>query len=215
LVAGAGSPTATNADSPFTQDANSTPGGTYDYAIVQKAVFSTNTTLTVQVPEGCAIPTSGGVSAVAYSSVKAPFGMPVDVFRWEVISLYKAAASQLSPSASVWYNMASAQLSVPVGQWQLGYQGMVAADKSTTTLIHVTATLSTTNNSETDLDYTVTNQIQGASGTLEANVTSPRYKGINLTTTTPYYLNGLTGVASVFSLYLRPTTRIAAIPSNL
>ena len=74
LVAGAGSPTATNADSPFGTQASGLIDGLLDYAIVQVATFSTNTTLTVQVPEGCTIPTSGGVSSVSYSGAYAPYG---------------------------------------------------------------------------------------------------------------------------------------------
>jgi hypothetical protein len=97
LSAGAGSPTATNADSPFAVDANGTPGGTYDYAIVQKATYSGgNTTLTVQVPEGCAIPTSGGVSAVAYSSTANPFGYrdPGNVIGYAEIRANATATTQ-------------------------------------------------------------------------------------------------------------------------
>lgn len=74
-----GSATATNADSPFSLGADLVSGytdGTTDFAIVTKTAFSTNTTLTVQVPEGCTIPTSGGVSAVAYSTQKSPYGFP-------------------------------------------------------------------------------------------------------------------------------------------
>lgn len=69
-----GSAVATNADSPFTVDANGVPGGTYDFGIVTKVA---TTVATVQVPEGCAIPTSGGVSAVDYATTKSPFGMPI------------------------------------------------------------------------------------------------------------------------------------------
>lgn len=71
-----GSAVATNADSPFGQQANGTTAGTTEYGIITAATFSTNTTLTVQVPEGNAIPTSGGVSAVSYSSQKVPYGFP-------------------------------------------------------------------------------------------------------------------------------------------
>ena len=73
LSAGAGSPTATNADSPFTTDANGTPGGSYDYAVVRNV---STTTATVQVPEGNTIPTTGGVSAVDLSAWESPYGMP-------------------------------------------------------------------------------------------------------------------------------------------
>lgn len=52
-------------------------GGTLEYGIVaSKPTFSTNTTVVVQVPEGCAIPTSGGISAVSYSTNATPYGYP-------------------------------------------------------------------------------------------------------------------------------------------
>ena len=49
---------------------------TLDYGIVMAKSFSTNTTLTVQVPEGCTIPTTGGVSTVDYSTQSVPYGFP-------------------------------------------------------------------------------------------------------------------------------------------
>lgn len=53
-------------------------GSTLEYGIVaSKPTFSTNTTVVVQVPEGCAIPTSGGISAVSYSTNKQPYGFPI------------------------------------------------------------------------------------------------------------------------------------------
>lgn len=69
-----GSAVATNIDSPF----GNYLGGTLEYGIVaSKPTFSTNTTVVVQVPEGCAIPTSGGISAVSYSTNKQPYGFPI------------------------------------------------------------------------------------------------------------------------------------------
>lgn len=52
------------------------PMNATEYGIITANSFSTNTTLTVQVPEGYAIPTSGGVSAVAYSTQDVPYGFP-------------------------------------------------------------------------------------------------------------------------------------------
>ena len=62
------------ADSPFGTQASGLISSTLDYGIVQSATFSTNTTVIVQVPEGCTIPTSGGVSAVSYSGLASPYG---------------------------------------------------------------------------------------------------------------------------------------------
>ena len=68
-----GSAVATNADSPF---GNSGVSTTIDYGIVMAKSFSTNTTVTVRVPEGCTIPTTGGVSTVDYSAQSTPYGWP-------------------------------------------------------------------------------------------------------------------------------------------
>ncbi len=71
-----GSAVATNADSPFGAQADGTVSSTLDYGIITKISYSTNTTITVQVPEGCTIPTTGGVSAVSYSIQTNPYGIP-------------------------------------------------------------------------------------------------------------------------------------------
>lgn len=71
-----GSAVATNADSPFGGQADGTISSTLDYAEIVSASFSTNTTLTVRVPDGNTIPTTGGVSAIAYSTQANPYGCP-------------------------------------------------------------------------------------------------------------------------------------------
>lgn len=71
-----GSAVATNADSPFGGQADGTISSTLDYGVITATTFSTNTTLTVLVPEGNTMPTSGGVSAVSYSTQKTPYQFP-------------------------------------------------------------------------------------------------------------------------------------------
>lgn len=74
-----GSAVATNVDSPFaggSAAASAYSAGTTEYGEVFDVTFSTNTTVNVQVPYGYAIPTSGGVSAVAYSAAYNPLGWP-------------------------------------------------------------------------------------------------------------------------------------------
>jgi len=68
-----GGAAATNADSPF---ANAVTAGLLEYAEINSVAFSTNTTVNVRVPDTCMIPTSGGVSAVSYSTQSNPYGLP-------------------------------------------------------------------------------------------------------------------------------------------
>lgn len=71
-----GSAVATNADSPFGGQADGTISSTLDYAEVLSATFSTNTTITVRCPDLNTIPTSGGVSALSYSTQATPYAYP-------------------------------------------------------------------------------------------------------------------------------------------
>lgn len=113
---------ATNADSPFGLNSYQTATGTLDYALVQAVTFgSPNTTVTVQVPWGCTIPTSGGVATSAYSSVKAPYGFPTSADRWSIETKI-TAAPQLSAGGTTIgtvYNFAGVNLAVPIGRWLL------------------------------------------------------------------------------------------------
>ncbi len=68
-----GGAAATATDSPF---ANAVAAGTLEYAEINSVTFSTNTTVNVRVPDTCQIPTSGGVSAVSYSTQSNPYGLP-------------------------------------------------------------------------------------------------------------------------------------------
>jgi len=73
-----GSPTYAS-DTPFTNPVTGTSvtAGTTNYGIIMAQSFSTNTTYTIQVPEGETLPTTGGIGTVSYSTQKTPYGFPV------------------------------------------------------------------------------------------------------------------------------------------
>jgi len=143
-----GAAVATNADSPFGLQASGLISATLDYGIIQSVTFSTNTTVVVQVPEGCTIPTSGGVSAVSYSTQKAPYGMPVQEGKWEIWHGYKTQITQSSPTNSVWYNLGSVQITMPVGEWRVSYKMNLTGNRTGNGPATVHMSLSTANNTE-------------------------------------------------------------------
>lgn len=189
-----GSATATNADSPFAQAATA---GTLEYGIVTSASFSTNTTLTVQVPEGSAIPTSGGVSAVSYSTQKVPYGFPAEKLKWNIEMLQRANGSQSSPSANTWYNIGVA-LTVPIGSWTVDYQ-VLAKVVNNTNVPSIYSTLSTANNSQSDADFSSEARWTSANANGYQSYLA-RSKDLTLGSQTPYYLNAQTDQASASSL---------------
>jgi hypothetical protein len=187
LTAQAGA-SATNADSPFSQQADSTVSNK-DYAIVEAASFASDTTLVVQVPEGNAIPTSGGISAVAYSMVKAPFGMPIQRSKWAIEVHNKTDLSQASPTASVWYNLASLQVNAPIGEWFAGYEGQFGGYKSAAVEISVRTTLSTTSSTESNNLFTSITNAGGASGTIVTRQSVFLRRTLTVSTPTTFYQN--------------------------
>jgi len=192
-----GAAVATNADSPFGGQASGLISATLDYGIIQSVTFSTNTTVVVQVPEGCTIPTSGGVSAVSYSTQKAPYGFPAQRGKWVIESITKALGTQSSPTVNVWYNINSEQLNVPIGSWRLYYLGDAQANSASSSVTYQ-MTLSTANNSESNSKLTGT--LNMATHT-NSETGFYREDYIDTSSATPYYLNTRQTAGTSVTLY--------------
>jgi len=137
-----GSAVATATDSPFAGgNVTEFTDGTTEFGIVTKTAFSTNSTITVQVPEGYAIPTSGGVSAVSYSTHKIPYGFPATKSKWRINNLRKIGTSVTSNATYGAFDSNSWALNVPVGSWDVGWQtGAIFVTGSTSVYFNISAT---------------------------------------------------------------------------
>ncbi len=199
-----GSAVATATDSPFGIQADGTTAGTTEYGIVTKTAFSTNTTLTVQVPEGNAIPTSGGVSAVSYSTQKAPYGLPISRIKWRVEANYAADLSQANPVAGTYYNM-GASFTFPIGEWEEGYQAPLIVLNGTNSPIGVMS-LSTSASALTDNRFTgrTANGVATASNNTLAVIA--RSNPVTETSATLKYLIVSSITASSTSIAIRGST---------
>jgi hypothetical protein len=175
----------TTADAPWGYQAGGAISSTLDYGVIQSVSYSTNTTAIVQVPEGCTIPTSGGVASVVYSSVGVPYGFPKQKAKWTISTIVKAQYSQASATAGLWYNVGNTQISIPIGEWDLIHSAspVVAATTNST----LSETLSTANNSESNAEFTAEAGIVATNSGVTANVY--RRRPVSITTQTPYYLN--------------------------
>mgnify|MGYP003477494091 CR=1 FL=1 len=128
-VTAQGSALATNVDSPF----GNYLGGTLEYGIISaKPTFSTNTTVTVQVPEGCAIPTSGGISSVSYSTNDVPYGFPRDEGQWKITTIGKSGFTTGTLSVGVGATL-NRRITIPIGSWKVGYESIVQLNGSSGT----------------------------------------------------------------------------------
>lgn len=180
------------ARSPFTNSVTGTSvtAGTTNYGIIMSQSFSTNTTYTVQVPEGETLPISGGIGTLQYSSARAPYAFPSQKSKWEIKSVYIAVCPVSGGAANgTWYNP-STQLVIPLGEWDVAYTATPYVANGINNPSVWTA-LSTTNNGVTDPElrgYVV------FSSTANHSDVSAMHMEKSLVTTvmTTYYLNLMT-----------------------
>ncbi len=92
---------------------------TLDYELVM-AVSGAN--VTVQVPEGCTIPTSGGITSVAYSTQANPYGWVSDKGRWEIKSNLRTTSATTSNATYGAFLNGGYRLTIPKGKWQAGHK---------------------------------------------------------------------------------------------
>lgn len=119
----------------------------------------------------------------AYSRDKAPDGFPIDPAVWTVTFTDTTQRSQGSPVAGTFYNLASQQIAIPVGVWNVRMQLDIQANGSTPL---VQSTLSTTTNSITEPAMVLYQENSGSVTSSSSKQTAHMTKA--LTANTPFYL---------------------------
>lgn len=142
---------------------------------------------------------NAAITAPSYSTVKAPFGFPLNPSKWTAEITDTTLGSQASPVSGTWYNLRTISLSIPTGIWLVSYEVMLGAD-GTAANLDMRVTLSTANNSESDVDFTSAATVNPVAG-----ITIPvfRQKVLSLASKTSYFLNSKVVAASIADLYNR------------
>lgn len=141
--------------------------------------------------------TSAAISGVYYSMYKSPYAFPMNPDKWSVLVTDTTQRTQSSPTAGTWYNLGSISIIIPIGLWEISLDATPQTIYGSN-IINAFSTLSTANNSESDIDFTIY-----CAGYGYAVATLKKRKILNLTAKTTYYLNEKTSVSSTTSLDLR------------
>jgi hypothetical protein len=143
---------------------------------------------------------NAAISSPFFSKAKAPIGFPLDPLKWTVELRDTASRSQATPANGTWYNLGTLSLNIPIGAWDVEYEVLVNATDVASSL-NFSSTLSTTNNGETDIDFTVRSYIEGGGLTsLDWIVSNYRRKHLLLAAKTTYYLNAKSAQAAMDSI---------------
>lgn len=137
------------------------------------------------------------ISSPAYSNLKVPYGFPADPTKWRVEVTDTTTRQQASPANGTWYNLGTVSINIPRGLWRVKYQVHTMIDNASTAAVAST-TLSTANNSESDVDFTT--HVRG-NALIEVGATMMREKILSLAANTPYYLNSASETASASNIY--------------
>lgn len=142
-----------------------------------------------------------------YSIQKAPFGFPLDPTKWTVEVTDVTIRSQAPPSAAAWYNLGSVAISMPIGVWDTHFEASIQLNTggTATSGCDLFMTLSTANNSESDVDLTTHSNVNitTASGGSGGGYLF-RKKVLVIAAKTSYYLNSkVTQTIASSTLYNR------------
>jgi hypothetical protein len=196
-----GSAVATNADSCFTNAVTGTSvtAGTTNYGIITAQTFSTNTTYTVQIPEGETLPTTGGIGALSYSTQKTPYGFPGARVKWQLITLSKGDVNNGASTGDQYYNVNSFQMSTPIGSYVLKATITAQTTTSAGAARGVGIALATSAGNFSNLAKAVTSYV---GGTGDARGTSTLEINIDNTVATVVYVNLASLTSTATALYL-------------
>ena len=170
-----------------------TTGGT-KYGIIQK-VTSTQVTVYFGTDFSLANET---ITAPTFSKLKSPQGFDTNPSKWTREYSDTVERILAGPVNNVWYNNGAPQLAVGVGVWRIWFYVQAGTSVSGSSRVDTRATLSTTNNSETDPDMTTNwgNMAQYSS------IPATKEKVYDLASDTLFYLNtGPTSASGAVNLY--------------
>ena len=126
---------------------------TVKYFIITKVAYSSpNTTITVYGGTDYTLE-NATIESPCYSMLKAPVGFPLDPTKWTVTVTDSTRRSKTTGiSDSTWYNIdAAAQISVPIGIWNVSYMVYGSSSVTATPAWHaVRVCLSSSSNSCSD-----------------------------------------------------------------
>jgi len=147
----------------------------------------------------------GAITNPYYSMVKVPYGFPLSPIKWTEKVTSVTQYGQATPTQNVWYNInAVGKISIPIGVWNVDYSVMSYVDDTGTSLMSQT-TLSTANNSESDVEFTTGQELYDGDAAIIHNITTmaARDKYLSIASKTTYYLNTRTTEAGITSIYWR------------
>jgi hypothetical protein len=162
---------------------------------------------------------AGAITNFRYSNAKAPEGFPTQSSKWTLIQSSTTPETQANAVGSTYYNKGGS-LSIPIGDWNLGYHGTfrITDSDATDAGCDIRSTLSTANNTESDAKYSVESLTEGKSVTgfnVSFYAAHRVMRNLVVTTKETRYLNIRTAIASSGNASITVAERVITAQFNL
>jgi hypothetical protein len=137
---------------------------------------------------------NSAITAPYFSKVKSPIGFTLDPANWSQVFTDTTSRVTATPTNGVWISPAAnvLTLTLPIGTWDVSYKvALQCSNAAATSGSEARASLSTSNNSESDPDFTVVqNVITGSTSADAAYLVTHLYtqKTVTVAAKTPYFL---------------------------
>jgi hypothetical protein len=138
---------------------------------------------------------NAAITSPFWSHAKSPFGFPMSPAKWTVEATTTSACTKTTPTQNVWYGGAGLSatgpsISIPIGVWRVETIYNMSGNANATS-INCFGTLSTANNSESDVDFTafVAVIVPSASASNSCYAPVSKSKLLTLAAKTTYFLN--------------------------
>lgn len=145
---------------------------------------------------------NSAITSPFFSFHKCPYGFPVDSRKWMIRVSDTTSRITTNPVQNTWNNISQLGITLPIGVWDVSYQAMILVQDTSATsgeLVACNVTLSTANNTESDVELTSGILIEAAPNSdTDVSLASMcnKHKIIVITTKTAYYFNVQSTAAS-------------------
>ncbi len=169
----------------------------------------TTSTMTLQVPEGITIPTSGTIGTVYYAVSGNPFGWVGNKQRWALMAVNRVTQSTNGPVAATAYNAVAFTLTYPVGSWVPTVTGVdMYTYRTAAGIVEMICNIGTSTSDKNpinqDLYLELYQDLANVTATLSIHTRSMvATQAITVASATTYYLNYWTGIVGITWIGIR------------
>lgn len=168
----------------------------YIYGIITDVSLNgSDTDLTVYFGTDYSMAVGQAITLMEVSRMKTPQGFPLNPNKWRQQYSDSTLQSQASPTVNTWYNIGTASLLIPPGDWYVDYALSSRLRYSGQPSMEWYVTLSSANNSESDTAWTTHFRNVGSNVTnhlYEFPARKKGYKSVTASSGQTFYINSMT-----------------------